>query len=170
MNHLMFEYNQRKKIISVCLLLLVLTVALTACSKSSGEKTTADPVAVLTQTASINGTTSDKAAQIVVTQVTATIDKEKSNNIIIVGMYELTNISTVSLSIESINFGILDKQTDAQYWGSTSVSGSGEIAPNQTVRGVFAIQVPRTIDLKQSDLIFGKIPNINFQKPLVPNK
>lgn len=163
-------YNQRKGIMHICLLLLILTIALTACSTSLGERATTNPLALLAQTGIISGSTSDNTAQIVVTQITATIDNEKSNNIIIVGMYELTNISTVSLSIESINFGILDKQNDAQYWGSTSVSGAGEVVPDQTVRGVFAVQVPRTIDLKQCDLIFGKIPNINFQKPLVPNK
>lgn len=159
-----------KKLITVSLLLLLVFVHLTGCSSTSSKGASNDPSALLAQTGTIIGSTFDNSANIVVAQLTATINKQDANNMILIGEYELTNVSTASLPMEVINFGVFDRQTDARYWGSTSVSGAGEVAPQQTVRGTFAIQVPRTIDLKQCDLIFGKIPNINFQKPLVPHK
>lgn len=164
--------TRTKKLVTVSLLFLLVVVSLTGCSNGSGKEAGAsnDPSALLAQTGTIIGSTFDNSANIVVAQLTATINKQDANNMIIIGTYELTNVSTVSLPYEVINFGVLDKQADARYWGSTSVSGRGEVAPQQTVNGMFAIQVPRTIDLKQCDLIFGKIPNINFQKPLVSSK
>jgi len=160
--------HNTKKIISVCLLLLLALASLTACSNTSTKGTSNDPAALLAQTGTIVGSTLDNSAKIVVAQLTATINKQDANNMFINGTYELTNISTASLPVEFINFGVLDKQMDARYWGSTSISGTGEVAPKQTVRGMFTILVPRTIDLKECDLIFGRIPDINFQEPLIP--
>jgi len=162
--------HNNKNVISICLLFLLVFVSLTACSNVSGKRPSNDPATMLSNTGTITGSTLDNSAEIAVAQLTATMDKQNTNDMIIIGTYELTNVSTVSLPYEVINFGVLDKQADARYWGSTSVSGRGEVAPQQTVNGMFAIQVPRTIDLKQCDLIFGKIPNINFQKPLVSSK
>lgn len=162
--------HNTKNLVTACLFLFLVFAFLTGCSSASGKGTSNDPSALLAQTGTIIGGTFDNSANIVVAQLTATINKQDANNMIIIGTYELTNVSTASLPYEVINFGVLDKQADARYWGSTSVSGRGEVAPQQTVNGMFAIQVPRTIDLKQCDLIFGKIPNINFQKPLVPSK
>lgn len=163
----MIRHNT-KKIISVCLLLILALVSLTACSNTLTKGASNDPVVLLAQTGTIIGNTLDNSAKIVVTQLTATINEQDANNMFINGTYELTNVSTASLSVEVINFGVLDKQMDARYWGSTSINEAGEVAPNQTVRGMFTILVPRTINLKECDLIFGRLPDINFQEPLVP--
>jgi len=159
--------HNTKNIISVCLLLLLVLVSLAGCSSASGKGTADDLSQMLAKTGTINGNTLDNSATIVVFQLTATMDKQNANNTIIIGTYELTNISTASIPVENINFGVLDKRIDARYWGSTSVSGVGEVAPKQVAKGMFIIPVPRTIDLKQCDLIYGRIPDINFQKPLI---
>lgn len=156
-----------KTVIVVCLLVLLALVSLTGCSSASGKGAADDPATMLAKTGTIIGNTLDNSATIVVSQLTATVDKQNANNTIIIGTYELTNISSASLPAGSVNFGVLDKTTDARYWGSTSVSGVGDVAPKQTVRGMFFIPVPRTVNLKQCNLIFGPIPDINFQKPLI---
>lgn len=162
--------HNNKNVISICLLFLLVFVSLTACSNVSGKRPSNDPATMLSNTGTITGSTLDNSAEIVVAQLTATMDKQNANDMIIIGRYELTNISNATLPISSINFGVLDKQIDARYWGSTSVSGMGEVAPQQMVEGVFLIPVPRTIDLKQCDLIFGPMPAISFQKPLIQNR
>lgn len=159
--------HDTKHIIIVCLLVLLVLASLTGCSNASGKGASDDPATMLAKTGTIIGNTLDNSAAIVVSQLTATMDKQNANNTFIIGTYELTNISTASIPLGNINFGILDKTIDARYWGSTSVSGMGDVAPKQTVGGSFFIPVPRTIDLKQCDLIFGRIPDINFQKPLI---
>lgn len=162
--------HSAKNIVGICLLLLLVLVSLTGCSSTSGKGASDDPATMLAKTGTIIGNSLDNSAEIVVSQLTATMDKQNANNTFIIGAYELTNISTATLPVGSINFGVLDKTIDARYWGSTSVSGMGEVAPNQTVKGMFVIPVPRTIDLTQCDLIFGPMPAINFQKPLIQNR
>lgn len=168
--HTRIVSHSAKNVIGICLLFLLVVASLAGCSNASGKGASNDPAAMLAKTGTIVGNTLDNSAEIIAFQLTATMDKQNANNTIIIGTYKLTNISTAPLPISSINFGILDKQVDARYWGSTSVSGSGELVPKGTVEGMFLIPVPKTIDLKQCDLIFGRIPDINFQKPLIQNK